>query len=756
MFRPARAIVGSALLLCVWVSSCAKDPAVAKREFVRAGDAFVAQKQYPDAIIAFRNAVQQDPKFVEAREKLAEAYLRLGDFANACRQYVVLADLQPGDADAQFHAGEALLAVHQFVDARARAEKTLALAPNHVDAQILRANALAGLNKLEDAVAEVEKAIQSAPDRSASYASLGSIQILRGNRDEAQAAFEKAVATDERSVPARLALANFYWAVGRRPDAEAQLKRALEIEPRNLLTNRVLAIFYTGTGRAAEAEPYLKVVADLAAGVEGKLGLADYYLSLGNREKARSILELIALNDPVHFPEAKLRLAGIDAASGNLTAGLSRVEEILAKQPRNAEALIAKAEFLASSGRLDESLAAAQAAIAAEPESASSRFALGKVLALRHEDVGAIAAFNRALQLNPRLATAEVELAKLSLQAGRPDEAQRYAESALAKITGYVEAQLLLARISLIKGDTARAEHSLAALVAALPDSPAVQTQVELAKQDRAKARAAFTRVLSKESSNAEALDGLARLDFQEKQPDAAKARIEAALRGKPADARLLTIAARTYASMGDTAGAERALRQAIDTDPNAIDGYQLLGRLYASERRLPEATAQFQKLVQRRPESVAARTAVGMLLDLQNKPNEARAQYEQTLKLDARAAVAANNLVWIHASQGGNLDVALQLAQTAKAGLPDRHEVNDTLGWIYYKKGLSSLALGPLRQAVDKAPANASYRYHLGMTYASLGEKANARTALEKALATDPNFQGADEARRTLAELKG
>ena len=82
-------------------------------------------------------------------------------------------------------------------------------------------------------------------------------------------------------------------------------------------------------------------------------------------------------------------------------------------------------------------------------------------------------------------------------------------------------------------------------------------------------------------------------------------------------------------------------------------------------------------------------------------------------LAIDPRSAIAANNLAWIYLDSGENLDIALQLAQTAKAALPNLPQVNDTLGWIFYKKGLFSLAEGPLKLAVerDNNPADPTYQ---------------------------------------------
>ena len=92
-----------------FTAGCSKDPEVAKREFVASGDAYVEQEKYQEAIIEYRNAVQQDALFAEARTKLANAYMVVGDLQNAIAQSVRAADLLPNDANAQVKAGERLL-----------------------------------------------------------------------------------------------------------------------------------------------------------------------------------------------------------------------------------------------------------------------------------------------------------------------------------------------------------------------------------------------------------------------------------------------------------------------------------------------------------------------------------------------------------------------------------------------------------------------------------------------------------------------
>ena len=126
---------------------------------------------------------------------------------------------------------------------------------------------------------------------------------------------------------------------------------------------------------------------------------------------------------------------------------------------------------------------------------------------------------------------------------------------------------------------------------------------------------------------------------------------------------------------------------------------------------------------------------------------------YEIAVKGTENAPVAANNLAFIYADQGTNLDLALQLATAAKQRLPDDGSVDDTIGWVYYKKGLPSLALKPLEESAKKLPNHPEVLVHLGLTYAKLGENDKARAALERAFKLNPQVGGA-EARQALASV--
>ena len=143
-----------------------------------------------------------------------------------------------------------------------------------------------------------------------------------------------------------------------------------------------------------------------------------------------------------------------------------------------------------------------------------------------------------------------------------------------------------------------------------------------------------------------------------------------------------------------------------------------------------------------------------GVIYDAQGQYEKAQAEYEQSLKIDSKFAPAANNLAWIYAEHGGNIDKALSLAQLAKEKYPDNPSVSDTLGWIYYKKNVFLKAVSLLKESVEKLPDNPVVRYHLGMAYAKDGKKELAKKELETALQQNAQFPGSELAKKTLETL--
>jgi predicted Zn-dependent protease len=85
---------------------------------------------------------------------------------------------------------------------------------------------------------------------------------------------------------------------------------------------------------------------------------------------------------------------------------------------------------------------------------------------------------------------------------------------------------------------------------------------------------------------------------------------------------------------------------------------------------------------------------------------------------------------------------------------MPNQPQVDDTLGWIYHKKGMTSLAVPLLESAAKGFPKNAVYHYHLAMAYTKAGYLSKAEASLAEATKLNPRFVQAAEAKR-MAESK-
>jgi len=759
MLPPTRDLCGMLLIAClaVW-TGCTSDPAATRTRHQNRGDAYLSQNKFKEAIIEYRNAINADPKAAEPHEKLAEAYVRDRESREAFREFIAAADLMPSNVAYQVRAGEALLLTGKFAEARRRAEIALKLDPTDVHAQLLRGHALAELRDIDAALTQVEDAVRDGASPGLSLATLGVLlQFAKGNLSEAEEAFNRAVVADPRSVAARLALANLYWATGRKMETEATLRKAVEIEPESVLANRALVIFLLASNRAGDAERPLHVLAERASSNDERLALADYYVAARRLDEARAVLTALARQRPT-ARRANLKLAELALRHGDRTGARRHIGEVLAKEPRNVDALIAQAQLELIEGDTINAAATIRSAAESNPGVVRAQYALGRLLAANGNTVDAAAAYQRALQLDAHFAPANIELARLSADNSRYDDAIKFASAAVATIPADPEGHLLRARAWLAKGATKSADDTLTWLSTTYPRDPAVQTEIGhllVSKGDLAAARAAFERAWVEDPTQLGALEGLTDLDIRQKRTAAARARIDDVVATQRQRAAAQLLAARAYLKLDDESSAEAALRRALATDATSIDGYNMLGTLYLKQRRLADATAEFQRLALLQPKSVSVQTALGVLYQLQNRWPDAKAQYEKVMQIDPRAAVAANNLALIYTDREDDPDSGLHWAQIAKAGLPNASEVDDTLGWVYYKRKLTAMAIATLQRSSAAQPTNPIYLFHLGLAFAQDGQPLLARKQLERALELSADFDGAAAARTLLASLK-
>ena len=208
------------------------------------------------------------------------------------------------------------------------------------------------------------------------------------------------------------------------------------------------------------------------------------------------------------------------------------------------------------------------------------------------------------------------------------------------------------------------------------------------------------------------------------------------------------------YEIKKDVAAAETYLKKAIELDPNNHSLKIQLGDFYMRHRLTAQAKSRYLASVEKEPKALPALMGLGMIYEREKNYSKAQEYYEKVLTINPNFVPAANNLAYIYAEHGGNIDVALNLAQKAREKLPEDANIADTLGWIYYRKNVFGTAITYLKAAADKMPEQPVVRYHLGMAYYKNGNRDLARQELSKALAISTEFDGAGEARKALEDL--
>ena len=201
-------------------------------------------------------------------------------------------------------------------------------------------------------------------------------------------------------------------------------------------------------------------------------------------------------------------------------------------------------------------------------------------------------------------------------------------------------------------------------------------------------------------------------------------------------------------------AQSEESFQAALKADPDYLPPYFALARLYLAEKKSDLAIKQLQAALEANPKQLGAHMLLAIIFDSQKRFDRSEKHYRAILDLNPNFAPAANNLAFLLAEQNKNLDEALGLARVAKEKMPDDPNVMDTLGWVYYKKGIYDMAIIEFGDALEKMPENPAILFHLGMAYYQKGDKERARNELQAALGISDTFDGAEEAKKVLKGL--
>jgi tetratricopeptide (TPR) repeat protein len=152
-------------------------------------------------------------------------------------------------------------------------------------------------------------------------------------------------------------------------------------------------------------------------------------------------------------------------------------------------------------------------------------------------------------------------------------------------------------------------------------------------------------------------------------------------------------------------------------------------------------AIRMFQQAAAANPKDPRAPLLIGQLMEATGRPDQAEVYYEQGLKIQPDNAMALNNLAYLKAEEGRDLDQALAMAQQAHEKAPGLAQIADTLGWVYLKKNMTAEAITAFHEALEKdSSPSPEVHYHLAMALNQNGKIPAAVQELKTALASHPS----------------
>jgi tetratricopeptide (TPR) repeat protein len=212
-------------------------------------------------------------------------------------------------------------------------------------------------------------------------------------------------------------------------------------------------------------------------------------------------------------------------------------------------------------------------------------------------------------------------------------------------------------------------------------------------------------------------------------------------------------------AQLGQLARAEADALRALEASPDLPRAVGLAFEIYSAQHKLAEVQRSFEEAEAAGALHGGARALLARLYLARGDAKKAQATYERVVAESPEIAPAKNDLAFMLASRGGDLERALRLAEAADRALPESANAADTRGFVLLRLGRFEAALEPLRSAVERAepgdPSLPTFHYHLGLALAGLARGGEAAGEFERALALDGEFPGSADARARLAALR-
>jgi tetratricopeptide (TPR) repeat protein len=782
-------------------------------------DAYIREGKANEALLELRAALKVDSKNPQTCRRIARLYEATGDSQQAYFFFLEASRLDPEDVGSKLEVARLLLGDDPDEAARLT-EEVLERAPQNPNAWMRLAEVRLVQADADAALAAGLTAVELEPDNPNAYHQVGRIHEARYRKarllseeedesgydallEEALAAFDRAAvlyAESSGGAENELERARVLAMLGRESEAEAAfgealeraatrrrqgkvLERALEYGRRNSpaihnwaleeqirLQPRAIGAWVEYAEKRTEEDP-AKGIAVLDRMIEANPTSTVAHVTYGrylarhkSSDEAIAYLAEVEANEqvepkpPILFSRAMLVLENRDVPAARAIA-----ERLEADYPEAPETALLAAQLSLLRGSVDDALETLTSSLESTGGQLSTRRMLAQTYYAAGDRARAAAEVNEILTVAPRDPEMLSLLGQIKVEQGLPRDAIATFRrlDRLRPLTG--SEQIWVARAYYNVGRRIRgrgillgklAERSSAGVVIAFAEN-------EL-EHDPQRVRELLESLPDSTGpgQRATVLELLTAIDIKEEKYQDALQRVNAAFEAGEATTATLLLRAKVLLAMGQLAAGERDLLAMFGRGSADAEAVDLLVKLYAAQDRAGEAIQSFEEAAQAGVLPPETQVLLARLYLSEGDADRAIELLSEAIESETESdlAHAKNDLAYLLAERGQNLDHALQLAQEARAALPNDPNTADTLGWVLLQRGLSDAAIEQFRAAIGTSGKNARtaiFHHHMGLALRVSGRLDAARREFETALATDPEFTKKDEALAALEAIQ-
>ena len=777
------------------LAGCESSEQKAEKHY-RAGIELAEKGDVDRALIELRNVFRFAPTHEEARATYARLSRQKGDIREAYGQYLRLVEQHPDNIEGRRALAEMALDQGNWDEVQRQAAAATALAPDdpvirainvslaYRDA-LLKRNEEARTAALHQAEAVVAADPSSLIARRVVLDALARQSDWQGVLTQVDAALAVAGPDAPKLRDLQQTRSAALYQLGRMDDLEAQIKAMIEADPDDRTVQNSLLSLYMNQKRPEAAEDFLRgrLALDTPGAPDRVNQLTAFIIQTRDRQAARDELTRIidanppqvalyrALRASLDFDmgnrdpaiaemraiidaappadvlnQARVTLARMLATVGNDVGSRALVEEVLAADARNVDALKLKANQLIDDDKTGDALVALRGALEQAPrdpqvmtlmarayERDGSRDLMGEMLSL------AVEASNRAPAESLRYA-AFLE------QDGKHMPAEDALVNALRLQPQNVDLLGALGRVYVAMKDWLRAEHVARTLTDIGSDQArSIANEItarRLSGQNQDEALAGFLKGLADAGdAGPGAAVALIRTSLLKGDMQTAQEQADKLLAERPQDPAVRFLHASVLLSANRAAEGEAELRKLLADHPDYEQGWAALSTLMTIKGDGAGAQAVLDQGLAALPEAPTLLWAKAGMLERAGDVDGAIRIYEAIYERDSNSPVIANNLASLlstHRSDAESLDRAYTVARRLRGMQVPAFQ--DTYGWIAHLRGNNEEALAHLEPAARGLPGDAAVQYHLGMAYAALNRRDEALAVLKRiTAAADP-----------------